>query len=473
MAGSGRDSERRPERARTGDSAKHAGPPIPGVVIVWSGEAPLTQALRLPSLGLILGRELLGPRTTDDRISRQHARVRWNGHAFAITDLGSRNGTYVGGTLVSESEVTVTAPCVLRTGRTVSVLVGDVRPFEGGDVVVTADGVVGPRRAVAHDTVRRLAAGPESHDTLLIVGEAGAGVDAAVTVFHQASAPEAAVPGVLVELEATRLAEDGAAARWWQGDDDAPPAVARAHGGTLVVHDLTALDAAGQAAIAQILATGELTTRHGRWPVEARLIAVCEPDDLDALRAAVAASSFRDDLWRRLRHRVELPPLRSCCEEIPHWVVARVREVLPDLTVHSTLIEACLLRPWPGNVDELRLEVATAAALARDAGKRTVRAEHLDADAGMVVALAGGATTLSPGLLDTARLRKSRVKNPLDAAGVRAALDRHAGDLGRAAITLGVHRNRLRRFIADHPDLAPLVAGDDAHRTAVINDDDA
>src|SRR5688500_9866414 len=90
--------------------ARAAGPPIPGVVIVWSGEGPLLQPLRLPSLGLILGRELLGPKATDDRISRQHARVRWNGTSFAITDLGSRNGTYVGGTLVSENEVTVTPP---------------------------------------------------------------------------------------------------------------------------------------------------------------------------------------------------------------------------------------------------------------------------------------------------------------------------------------------------------------------------
>jgi transcriptional regulator of acetoin/glycerol metabolism len=472
MAGNGRASDRRPGKTLTGEPARNAGPPIPGVVIVWSGESPMTQALRLPSLGLILGRELLGPRTTDDRISRQHARVRWNGHAFAITDLGSRNGTYVGGSLVSESEVTVTPPCVLRTGRTVSVLVGDVRPYEGGEVAVTPDGVVGPRRALAHDAMRRIAAGPEAHDSVLVVGEPGAGVDAAVTIFHHAAARDAAGGDrPLVELEATRLAEGGAA-RWWQGAGGAPPEVVRAHQGTLVIHDLTALDAAGQSAVSQILARGELTTPQGTWPVEARLIAVCEPDDLDALRSAVTGNAFRDDLWRRLQHRVELPPLRSCCEEIPHWVVSRIREVMPDLAVHSTMIEACLLRPWPGNVDELRHEVTRAAHLARDAGKRTVRGEHLDADAGMMVALASGATTLSPGLLETARLRKSRVKNPLELGGVRAALDQHGGDLARAAVTLGVHRNRLRRFIAEHPELAPLVSGDDAHRTAVVTEDE-
>ena len=70
------------------------------------------------------------------------------------------------------------------------------------------------------------------------------------------------------------------------------------------------------------------------------------------------------------------------------------------------------------------------------------------------------------------RLRRSRVKNPLEPAGVRTVLEQHAGDLARAAITLGVHRNRLRRFIAEHPELAPLVSGEDAHRTAVITEDE-
>lgn len=427
----------------------------------------MLKPLRLPSLGLILGRELLGPKTSDDRISRQHARVRWNGTAFSITDLGSRNGTYVGGSLVSESEITVTPPCVLRTGRTVSVLVADVRGFEGGDVVTTADGVVGPRRALAHEALRKAATGT---DAVLVVGESGAGVDAAVAVFHQAAGG-----GPLAEVETGAL--DGAGGvRWWIGHDGRPPQAIDAHGGTLVIHELPALDADGQAAVAAILGTGELTSREGKWPLDARVVAACGPDDVDALRAAVAAGTFRDDLWRRLSpHRVDLPPLRACSEEVPHWVMARVRELAPEpgaLSVHSTLIEACLLRPWPGNIDELRHEVAAATALAREGGKRTVRAEHLDADAGMLVALAGPPTLGGASMFETARLRKSRYKLVLDVEAVKAELARHEGDLARTAIGLGVHRNRLRRFIVEHPELAPLIAGDDVGRTAVHSQDE-
>jgi DNA-binding NtrC family response regulator len=296
----------------------------------------------------------------------------------------------------------------------------------------------------------------------MIVAEPGAGVDIAIAQYHQQAGG-----GPLAEVEAPRL-DAAASGRWWKGDGDDAPGAAAAHGGTLVVHDVAGLDPAGQQAVAQILAAGEL----GRSPVEARVVVTCDPDDVEAMRAAVTAGNFRDDLWRRIQHRIDLPPLRQCCEEIPHWVMQRVKEVAPDLAVHSTLIESCLLRPWPGNVDELRHEIGAAASSARDAGKRTVRGEHLDMDAGMLIAMAGGPPTLTPSLVETARLKRSRIKNPLDDGGVRAALEHAHGDLGRAAIALGVHRNRLRRFIAEHEHLHVLVAGEDIYRTAVVTDED-
>src|SRR5438874_2628587 len=78
------------------DGSTAPSPAVPGVVVVWSGAAPTVQAFRIPAAGLIIGRELL-EHTTDDRISRQHARVIWRDKRFVVTDLGSRNGTYAGG----------------------------------------------------------------------------------------------------------------------------------------------------------------------------------------------------------------------------------------------------------------------------------------------------------------------------------------------------------------------------------------
>ena len=75
-------------------------------------------------------------------------------------------------------------------------------------------------------------------------------------------------------------------------------------------------------------------------------------------------------------------------------------------------------------------------------------------------------------MFETARHSRSRFKVVLDLDGVRAALVAADGDLARTAIGLGVHRNRLRRFIAEHDELAPLVSGDEPYQTAMLSEGD-
>src|SRR5687767_9401600 len=145
--------------------------PVPGVVVVWSGATPTVQAFRIPAAGLVLGRELLES-TTDDRISRQHARVMWRDKRFIVTDLGSRNGTYAGGHALVDREVTVTAPSVVRTGRTVSVLLEDVTRFEGSTISSQHDAIVGASTTALWREVEACAT---DNINLLILGEPGSG----------------------------------------------------------------------------------------------------------------------------------------------------------------------------------------------------------------------------------------------------------------------------------------------------------
>src|SRR3954471_15226471 len=102
----------------------------PGLVVVWSGHAPVLQAVEVDGDGVVLGGELLaalGP-LDDDRLSRQHVRVRAAGGGLVVTDLGSRNGTYVAGTRI-ERETWVHGAAVIRAGRTIAVATPDVRRF--------------------------------------------------------------------------------------------------------------------------------------------------------------------------------------------------------------------------------------------------------------------------------------------------------------------------------------------------------
>ena len=138
---------------------------------MWSGANAAVQVYRVPAAGLIIGRELLQS-TTDDRISRQHARVVWKDRRFVVTDLGSRNGTYAGGHALIDREVTVTPPSVVRTGRTVCVLLEDIRRFEKGSIETRHDAIVG---ASTHPLWMQMEHAAQTNTNLLIIGESGSG----------------------------------------------------------------------------------------------------------------------------------------------------------------------------------------------------------------------------------------------------------------------------------------------------------
>jgi hypothetical protein len=98
-----------------------------GAVVVWSGDKPRLDTIRIPSRGITLGREHAD--ASDDRISAQHVRLATIGQLVAIDDLASRNGTFVNGTALSRVEQ-LGLPALVRAGHTIAMLVADVRPYE-------------------------------------------------------------------------------------------------------------------------------------------------------------------------------------------------------------------------------------------------------------------------------------------------------------------------------------------------------
>jgi transcriptional regulator of acetoin/glycerol metabolism len=332
---------------------------------------------RIPARGLVVGRELFGPGGTDDRISRRHARVGTSGTAFVVTDLGSRNGTYAGGQAIVDREITVTAPCVLRTGRTVAVIVPDITGYEGQTVKVEGAQVWGPSTATV--TAVAAAAAREGQN-LVVIGEPGSGKRAVADAY-------------LAHREGGHVVIDVAA--------DTIPKTLPKGTATLVLDQPQALTNAAQAALAALL------------------------DDRKALRVVTLAmgdverlADFDPQLASRLAGRtVRLPPLRERAGEIAHLVAATVKEAEPTLAVHSTLIESCLLRPWPGNVRELRSEVTRAAHAVTAAGKPTLRGEDLEPEAGHLLS---GAPTLNHAVQPTMpgndhrRRRRASTKTGVD-----------------------------------------------------------
>lgn len=333
---------------------------------MWSGTVPVVRAFRIPEGGVVIGRELL-ENTTDDRISRQHARVVWRDKRFIVTDLGSRNGTYAGGHALIDREVTVTAPSVVRTGRTVSVLMDDVTRFEGAVISSQHDAIVGASTSPLWREVEDAA----SHSlNLLILGEPGSGKGRMARGYAKLRGrPEAVFNPTIQAVPLERVVG---------------PAIE-----TLILEQVGKLGASNLTTLVKLL------------------------DARPNLRVATTAVTNLEHLGmppevaqRLTTRKIHLPPLRDRPDEMAFLVHDAVRGAEPALQIHSTLIEACLLRPWPGNSRELVAEVSRTAHTVAAQGKNNIRGEDLDNDAGHLMV---GAPTLNAAVQPTA-VGKSRKK---------------------------------------------------------------
>jgi transcriptional regulator of acetoin/glycerol metabolism len=325
---------------------------VPGVLIVWTGSQPTVQAFRVPGTGLVLGRELLQT-TNDDRISRQHARILWRDRRFVVTDLGSRNGTYAGGHALIDREVTVTAPSVVRTGRTVAVLLDDVRRFEGTVIETRHDAVMGAMTRPLWEQVERAA---QDNVNLLIVGEQGSGKGRMARGYAKLrNRPEAVFNPTIQAVPLDRVAG---------------PTIE-----TLILEQVGKLGTQNQVTLAKLL--------ESREDLRCATTAVLALEDMgvpDEIAAKLCGMT------------IHVPPLRERPDEMAFLCHDAVRGAEPGMQIHSTLIEACLLRPWPGNVRELVAEVSRTAHTVAAQGKNNVRGDDLDNDAGHLMV---GAPTLN------------------------------------------------------------------------------
>jgi transcriptional regulator of aromatic amino acid metabolism len=344
-----------------------AATPVPGAVVVWSGATPTIQAFRIPAGGLVIGRELLET-TTDDRISRQHARVAWRDRRFIVTDLGSRNGTYTGGNPLVDGEVTVTAPSVVRTGRTVSVLLDDIRRFEGAAIASTHDAIVGPSTAALWRSVEQAA---QAGDNLLILGEPGTGKGRMARGYARARGRHEAVFNPDVQAVPLERVVSSATE-------------------TLILEQVGKLGAQNLATLIKLTVRPEL-----RFVTTAvmQLEHLGIPPELATTLAA---------------RTILVPPLRDRPDEMAFLVNDAVRGAEPALQIHSTLVEVCLLRVWPGNVRELIAEVGRTAHTVAAQGKNNIRGEDLDNDAGHLMV---GAPTINAAVQPTAAGKPRRKRN--------------------------------------------------------------
>jgi DNA-binding NtrC family response regulator len=406
--------------------------PLPAAICVFAGRRALFRPALFEGGRVTLGRILDDDVEEDEQASRTHARVELLGDdSLRVHDLGSRNGTFVDGERIDDV-ATCRSP-VIRIGHSLYLTTSDMTPLLAG-VAVDEHGVVGPLLRAAHARIKRIAV---DADSLLVTGETGTGKERAARTFHDAGPHN---KGELVVVNCATIAH-GVAERLLFGtvkgaysgaDAAAVGLIEAAHGGTLFLDEVGELDPLVQAKLLRVLETREVTPLGATRPtkVTTRFVFATMRD----LKAVVDAGKFRADLYYRIaRAHVDMPPLRERREEIP-WLLAHVLErFAPELAMHATFVEACLLRDWSGNVRELISAAEVAARNARETGATVVRESHLPD------APASPAPPPAPAAPVSALTREA----------IEAALAAHDGNISATARALGLHRSQLYRRMKD------------------------
>lgn len=428
------------------DENDSEGPPVPGLLLVFSGRMPQWSVVLLErEEQLELGRDSLAAYVQDARISRRHARVFLKGGKLFAEDLGSLNGTSADGQQLAPGASAPLERC-LRIGDTIFLASSDVRPLLHSELVSQNGRVIGPNLGRIYLAISQLA---QTTSTLHIAGESGVGKEDAARTFHLSTSQK---PGPFVAVNCATIAE-GIAERLLFGakrgafsgaDADVPGYIQAAHGGTLFLDEVAELHSAVQAKLLRVLENREVQAVGAVRPTPVD-IRVCSASHA-SLRAQVAAGKLREDLYYRIgRPEIALPPLRERLEELPRLVENALQNMKSAPSPHFSFIESCLLRSWPGNIRELLIEVRAAAHAAIVARSPRIEAKHLALAAGQAIKASAAPAeaeglppaSASPPAPDSAEDMKRRE--------LEDALCRAGGNISRAARILGMHRNSLTR----------------------------
>src|SRR5260221_3213062 len=372
------DSMRTREDELTG-TKKHAflSPGRPHVVAMWPGG---TTDKELPESGrLTVGRSRTCDITIDhSSVSREHA-VFHAGRRIEVEDLGSTNGTSVGGARIAKgTRVAVERGQVVAIGAAVLVVHGAVEasasPLPRRPPPTRATEV--PTIILADDAMRELHRivdlVSKADLSVVLLGETGSGKDVLADLIHRRSprAAEAyvslncaALPDALLESELFGY-ERGA----FTGAVQAKPGLLEvADGGTLFMDEIAELPLTVQAKLLRVLENQEITRVGGLRSrrVDVRIISATNRD----LATQVRSGAFRQDLFFRLNGiTLTVPPLRARRGEIAPMAMEFIQETCrhagrPVLAIADDALAFLEHQSWPGNVRELRNTIERAVTL--------------------------------------------------------------------------------------------------------------
>jgi DNA-binding NtrC family response regulator len=293
--------------------------------------------------------------------------------------------------------------------------------------------------------------------TVLVCGESGTGKELVARTVHAQSTRKdgpfvamsaAALPTELIESEMfghEKGAFTGAADRRLGKFE-------LADGGTLFLDEVGDMGPETQAKLLRVLQERSFERLGGSETinVDVRVISATNKD----LPSEIAAESFREDLYYRLRVvDITVPPLRERREDIPllvhHFLEASSTQHGRAVTeVPPVVMKLLVDHPWPGNVRELAHAVERAVILS-DADQTALEANLLPPEVQVTTGspTASGQTFWSEGT--SFQEAKQATVQSFETGFITSALERHGGNISRAATEMGMKRQALQQKLKE------------------------
>ncbi len=284
---------------------------------------------------------------------------------------------------------------------------------------------------VLREQLKRVA----GHDThTLLTGEPGSGRDMCArylaSLSDRADAP-------FVALKAGGRDDEGAVSLL--GDDRGPGALERAHGGVLLLSEITDMPPDTQRELLAVLEQGRFRPREGTGEkdLDLRILSSAPPD------FEQATDGFRRELLFHLSVVVvRVPPLRDHLEDVPELLRCNVdmlvdTEGLPFRRFGVAAQNRLRNYPWPGNIRELENIVRRLLILGAD---EEISLQEVEAQ------LAAAATKGEPLVkLDLLSMPLREAREHFERAYLQQQLMLCDGKVGKLATRVGMERTHLYR----------------------------
>jgi two-component system nitrogen regulation response regulator NtrX len=309
---------------------------------------------------------------------------------------------------------------------------------------IMPEGLIGKSMPAQHlrQMIAKLAA---ANSRVLIAGPPGSGKETVARLIHSGS-PRA--KGEFVAISAAGMTPERMDVELFgvEGEAGRPGKIGvfeRAHAGTLYLDEVADMPRETQSRILRVLVEQRFRRVNGDADVQVDVRVISSTSR--NLREEIAEGRFREDLFHRLNVvPVAVPGVSERREDIPELVenfIERICEAsgMPRRILAEDAIASLQVRPWPGNLRQLRNVVERMLILSSGDPAEPITAEMVPSDAPP----GDGGGLMGADKIIALPLREAR--ETFEREYLSAQMMRFSGNISRTAAFIGMERSALHR----------------------------